>query len=89
MGQITTYFRVFMTFARNSLVRDMTFRGNFIIDSISSLAWVVPEAILYLQVFRFTQFHRRGLGAVPVLCLLRHRPGHELLGADVFHDEHR
>ncbi len=46
--------RVFLTFARNSLVRDMTFRGNFIIDAISSLAWVVPNVILYLQVFRFT-----------------------------------
>ncbi len=54
MGQAAAYFRVFLTFARNSLVRDMTFRGNFIIDSISSLAWVVPNVILYLQVFRFT-----------------------------------
>ncbi len=27
--------RVFGTFARNSLVRDMTFRANFIIESIS------------------------------------------------------
>ena len=54
MGQIAAYFRVFLTFARNSLVRDMTFRGNFIIDSISSLAWVIPNVILYLQVFRFT-----------------------------------
>ena len=40
MGNAAAYFRVFLTFARNSLVRDMTFRGNFIIDSISSLAWV-------------------------------------------------
>ncbi len=54
MGNITSYWRVFLTFARNSLVRDMTFRGNFIIDTISSLAWVVPNVILYLQVFRFT-----------------------------------
>jgi len=28
------YFRVFLTFARNSLVRDMTFRANFVIDLI-------------------------------------------------------
>ena len=27
------YFRVFLTFARNSLVRDMTFRANFLIDT--------------------------------------------------------
>ena len=54
MGHIAAYLRVFLTFARNSLVRDMTFRGNFIIDAISSLAWVIPNVILYLQVFRFT-----------------------------------
>jgi ABC-2 type transport system permease protein len=51
---MAAYFRVFLTFARNSLVRDLTFRGNFIIDSISSLAWVVPQAILYMQMYRFT-----------------------------------
>ena len=54
MGGMATYWRVFLTFARNSLVRDMTFRGNFLLDAISSLAWVVPNVILYLQVFRFT-----------------------------------
>ena len=54
MNRIAAYLRVFLTFARNSLVRDMTFRGNFIVDAISSLAWVVPNVILYLQVFRFT-----------------------------------
>ena len=27
-----SYLRVFLTFARNSLVRDMTFRANFIIE---------------------------------------------------------
>ncbi len=54
MSNITTYWRVFRTFARNSLIRDMTFRSNFIIDSISSLAWVFLNVVLYLQVFRFT-----------------------------------
>ena len=51
---ITTYWRVFVTFARNSLVRDMTFRGNFIIDTISSLAWAVLNVVFYQQIFRFT-----------------------------------
>ena len=32
-----SYLRVFLTFARNSLVRDMTFRANFLIDTISSI----------------------------------------------------
>ncbi len=31
-----SYLRVFLTFARNSLVRNMTFRANFIIECISS-----------------------------------------------------
>ncbi len=52
MGTLTTYWRVFITFARNSLVRDMTFRGNFIIDTISSLAWATLQVIFYQQVFR-------------------------------------
>ena len=32
----------------------MTFRGNFIIDSITSLAWVILNVAFYLLVFRFT-----------------------------------
>ena len=35
MHNLTAYLRVFLIFARNSLVRDMTFRANFIIDTIS------------------------------------------------------
>ncbi len=54
MVQIAAYFRVFLTFARNSLVRDMTFRGNFIIDSITSMAWMALNLAFYLLVFRFT-----------------------------------
>jgi ABC-2 type transport system permease protein len=54
MTTVSTYSRVFITFARNSLVRDMTFRGNFIIDTISSLAWAVLNVIFYQQIFRFT-----------------------------------
>jgi ABC-2 type transport system permease protein len=54
MTALTTYWRVFITFARNSLVRDMTFRGNFIIDTISSLAWAVLNVVFYQQIFRFT-----------------------------------
>jgi ABC-2 type transport system permease protein len=55
MERAAAYSRVFLTFARNSLVRDLTFRGNFIVDSISSLAWVIPQAILYMQMYRFTK----------------------------------
>ncbi|MBI1902312.1 MAG: ABC-2 family transporter protein [Planctomycetia bacterium] len=46
-----SYPRVFFTFARNSLVRDMTFRLNFIIDCISSLSWVVMNLGFYVLIF--------------------------------------
>jgi ABC-2 type transport system permease protein len=54
MTTLATYWRVFLTFARNSLVRDMTFRGNFIIDTISSLSWPAFNVIFYMRVFTYT-----------------------------------
>jgi len=48
------YLRVFLTFARNSLVRDMTFRANFLIDAISSLSWMLMNLGFYVLVFRYT-----------------------------------
>ena len=49
-----SYFRVFLTFARNSLVRDMTFRWNFIIETLSSVSWVFMNLGFYVLVFRHT-----------------------------------
>src|SRR5947209_2297902 len=49
-----SYFRVFLTFARNSLVRDMTFRANFIIDCVSSMSWMLMNLGFYLLVFKYT-----------------------------------
>jgi ABC-2 type transport system permease protein len=51
--------RLLLAFARNSLVRDMTFRGNFIVDCISSLAWLAMNLGFYLLIF----FHVRSIGA--------------------------
>ena len=48
------YARVFLTFARNSLVRDMTFRTNFIIECISSLAWMGMNLAFYALVYKYT-----------------------------------
>lgn len=48
------YFRVLLTFLRNSLVRDMTFRANFLIDTISSMSWVFMNLGFYILVFRYT-----------------------------------
>jgi ABC-2 type transport system permease protein len=54
MKGFAAYLRVFLTFARNSLVRDMTFRANFLIDSITSMSWVLLNVAFYLLVFRYT-----------------------------------
>jgi ABC-2 type transport system permease protein len=48
------YFHVFLTFARNSLVRDMTFRVNFLIDTISSMSWVFMNLGFYVLIFQYT-----------------------------------
>jgi len=49
-----SYGLVFLTFARNSLVRDMTFRANFIIQCITSVSWMAMNLGYYLLIFQFT-----------------------------------
>ena len=51
---MSSYLRVFLTFARNSLVRDMTFRANFLIDTISSISWVMINLAFYTLIFQYT-----------------------------------
>ncbi len=48
-----SYLQVFLTFARNSLVRDMTFRGNFLIQCVSSTSWTMMNVGFYLLVFQY------------------------------------
>ncbi|MAT72804.1 MAG: ABC transporter permease [Planctomycetaceae bacterium] len=49
-----SYLGVFLTFARNSLIRDMTFRANFLIEFISSTAWMLMNLGFYALVYRYT-----------------------------------
>jgi viologen exporter family transport system permease protein len=49
-----SYARVFMTFARNSLVRDMTFRANFLLDAVTSLGWMSIQLAYYLLIYHYT-----------------------------------
>lgn len=49
-----SYLGVFLTFARNSLIRDMTFRANFIIEAISSMSWMMMNLGFYTLVYNFT-----------------------------------
>ena len=54
MSQSPSYLRVFFTFAQNSLVRDMTFRANFAIESITSVVWTLMNLGFYLLIFQYT-----------------------------------
>ena len=54
MSSCPNYFRVFLMFVRNSLVRDMMFPANFIIESISSFGWVMMNVGFYLLIFKYT-----------------------------------
>jgi ABC-2 type transport system permease protein len=49
------YLRIWLTFARNSLIREMTFRGNFIIDCFSSACWTLMNIGFYQIIFHHTQ----------------------------------
>lgn len=53
------YWRVFATFARNSLVRDMMFRANFLMEAISSVAWSLMNIGFYWIIFE----HTKSIGA--------------------------
>ncbi len=63
MTGLVAYVRVFLTFARNSLVRDMTFRSNFMIESISSLSWMLMNLGFYVLIFSYTQNIGQGTDA--------------------------
>lgn len=54
MKPIARYGQVFATFARNSLVRDMSFRANFIIETISVVSWIVMNLGFYELIFQYT-----------------------------------
>ena len=54
MSDHPSYTRVFLTFARNSLVRDMTFRANFIIEAIISTTYVLLNLGFYILIFTHT-----------------------------------
>jgi ABC-2 type transport system permease protein len=56
------YPRVFWTIVRNSLVRDMSFRSNFVIECLSSVSWVLMNLGFYLLIFQYTQEIGRGSG---------------------------
>ncbi len=56
------YLKVFLTFARNSLVRDMTFRANFLIETFTSIAWVMMNLAFYMLIFQYAPSIGAGTG---------------------------
>jgi ABC-2 type transport system permease protein len=55
----TPYLKVFLTFARNSLVRDMSFRANFIFQCLTSICW----ALMNFGLFKIIYGHANTIGA--------------------------
>lgn len=52
--RIAWYFSIFLTFARNSLIRELTFRANFVVECVTSLTWMAMNLGFYLILFRVT-----------------------------------
>ena len=47
----TPYLRVWLTFARNALIREMTFRGNFVITVLTRALWFCSQVLLFKIIF--------------------------------------
>jgi len=62
MNQRPAYGQIFLTFVRNSLVRGMSFRANFVIECISSLSWAAMNLGFYMLIFEYTDEIGRGSG---------------------------
>lgn len=50
------YCRVFLTFLRNSLIREMSFRGNFLIQIVTRLFWFAAQIALFKIIFNQVSF---------------------------------
>lgn len=49
------YLAVFLMFARNSLVREMMFRANFLIELVSSFSWSLMNLAFYALVYNLME----------------------------------
>ena len=56
------YAAVFWTVVRNSLVRDMSFRSNFWLESVTALCWMMMNLGFYLLVFEYAREIAPGWG---------------------------
>lgn len=54
--------RVLGTFARNSIIREMMFRTNFLVETAASVMWVAANIGFYLLIFQYTPSIGAGTG---------------------------
>ena len=54
VDSLLLYLRVFLTFARNSLVRDMSFRSNFWLELVTGTVWIFMNLGFYLLIYELT-----------------------------------
>lgn len=52
MSSRAHYGRVFATFLRNSLVRELTFRGNFVITIVTRAFWFAAQLVLFEIIYQ-------------------------------------
>ena len=57
-----SYLSVFLTFAKNSMIRDMSFRMNFILQCVSSLSWAAMNYGLFRIIYQFSDSIGRKTG---------------------------
>ena len=50
-SNMKTYIQVFLTFARNSLVRDLSFRTNFLLQCVTSISWAIMNWAFFKIIF--------------------------------------
>jgi ABC-2 type transport system permease protein len=59
MNQRPQYLAVFLMFARNSLVREMTFRANFVIEVFSTFTWSLMNLAFYTLLYNMMERENR------------------------------
>ena len=52
---VRRYFSIWCTCLRNGLIRDMMFRGNFLIECVTSAAWITINLCFYVLIFQYTR----------------------------------
>ena len=55
INPLRRYLRIFTCFARNGLVRELSFRTNFIITALSEMLWLMMMLVFVRVVFNFTK----------------------------------